>query len=295
MAVTPFGEDGSVDEEALRTHLNRLAGARNGVYLGSPGCGEAHALTIAEHRRIFELGVEVVAGRVPVYASPRESRSAEAVLEIAREAALAGVDAIQVYQLDPGQAIVLTRSETEAYFDHVISALAPIPVLVSTSAKVGNVPGPDLLGVLKQRHPNLMGANLMGASSDTYAAVRDAMGEDASLYVNWDGLTHGLVMGAAGAVMAENNVIPRTVQRVIDGFASADLDQIGEASLLLHRFSSFVRQWPSGNARWVKAVMKLLGLGNGHVRPPYLALSGEDERRLAMMLRALDIRALEGL
>ena len=45
------------------------------------------------------------------------------MLEIAREAIAAGVDAIQVYQLDPGQAIVLTPPETEAYFDHVLSEI----------------------------------------------------------------------------------------------------------------------------------------------------------------------------
>src|ERR1700682_4135083 len=97
MALTPFADDGSLDEPAMRQHLQRLVDARNGIYLLSGGAGEGHVLTPVEARRVCELGVEIGQGKVPVYANPRESRTALDVLVYAREAAAAGVDVIQFY------------------------------------------------------------------------------------------------------------------------------------------------------------------------------------------------------
>src|ERR1700748_1518307 len=106
MSQTPFHEDGSVDDDAMRAHLQRLVDAGNGIYLGSPGGGEGQMLSVAEHRQIYDIGVAVARGKVPWSATPRESRSAAEVYEIAKEAAAAGVDAIQLYGLSPGQVMI---------------------------------------------------------------------------------------------------------------------------------------------------------------------------------------------
>lgn len=43
MSATPFAADGSLDEQALRSHLSRIAMAGNGIYLGSPGPARARS------------------------------------------------------------------------------------------------------------------------------------------------------------------------------------------------------------------------------------------------------------
>src|ERR1700680_2792220 len=102
MTLTPWNADGSLDEAGLRVHLQRLVDGNNGIYLLSGGTGEGHVLTPNEARRICEVGVEVAKGKVPLYANPRESRSAADVLAYSREAVAAGVDVVQFYQLDGG-------------------------------------------------------------------------------------------------------------------------------------------------------------------------------------------------
>src|SRR5919199_6697033 len=66
---TTFTRTGELDEEALRELLQGIVDAEIAVYLGSGGSGEANALTIDELRRVYEIGVEVYRGRLPVYAN----------------------------------------------------------------------------------------------------------------------------------------------------------------------------------------------------------------------------------
>ena len=46
MSVTPMDSRGKLDEAGSRAHLRRQIDAGVGIYLGSGGSGEGHALTI---------------------------------------------------------------------------------------------------------------------------------------------------------------------------------------------------------------------------------------------------------
>jgi len=67
MCVTPFDAHDRLDEAALMVIVDWLAAAGVGIYLGSYGTGEGHLLRPAEIVRLYEIGVEAAAGRVPVY------------------------------------------------------------------------------------------------------------------------------------------------------------------------------------------------------------------------------------
>ena len=76
MVVTPTDAEGAPDEEGIRRHLRRMIDARVGVYLGSGGSGDGHALDLDELARVYEIGVDECKGKVPVYCNPPEARSA---------------------------------------------------------------------------------------------------------------------------------------------------------------------------------------------------------------------------
>src|SRR5688572_27781552 len=97
MSVTPFEADGSLAEEGLRLHLRRLVAS---------GCG-----------------VEECKGRAPVCANPPEQRTAKAMIDVAREAATAGVDRVQVYQVDGGHGMRPTPGELDRYIRTVLDAV----------------------------------------------------------------------------------------------------------------------------------------------------------------------------
>ncbi|MBW8817096.1 MAG: dihydrodipicolinate synthase family protein, partial [Streptomyces sp.] len=67
--VTPFAEDGSLDEERLAQHIDAgVAAGAGGVFVAC-GTGEFHALTPDEIERATRVAVETTAGRVPVLAA----------------------------------------------------------------------------------------------------------------------------------------------------------------------------------------------------------------------------------
>ncbi|HEY1466042.1 MAG TPA: dihydrodipicolinate synthase family protein, partial [Acidimicrobiales bacterium] len=58
IAITPFTAEGAFDEGAVRDHLQRMAAAGIGVYVGGGGSGEGYVLSEAEARRLLAISVE---------------------------------------------------------------------------------------------------------------------------------------------------------------------------------------------------------------------------------------------
>jgi len=294
MSVTPFHEDGSVDESALRVHLERLVQAGNAIMLTSPGAGESQVMSVAEHRRVYDIGVEVVSGRVPLWAAVREWRDAKGVYEVAKQAQDAGMDAAQIYGLDPSRIQVPTQAETESYFRELLDEL-DIPVSISTSPVVPTPPSPALLERLCRDYPQIVHVNAMAASGDVFAAIRDAIPDRVELGGQFNAHSHWLGLGATTITMAENNIIPETCQRMMEAFAAGDLIAGGRLSAAIHRFSVINREWFPATARPTKMSLKVLGLGNGVMRPPYLLPPQEDFDRLSVSLRGLGIAEIDRL
>jgi 4-hydroxy-tetrahydrodipicolinate synthase len=64
ISITPFDAQQALDETALRGHLRRLADAGIGVYVCGGGSGEAFTLSMAEQRRVLEIAIEELRGKV---------------------------------------------------------------------------------------------------------------------------------------------------------------------------------------------------------------------------------------
>jgi len=97
MSVTPFRADGGLDEDTLRSHLRYQAAAGVGIYLGSYGSGEGHLLREREIERIYEIAVEELRGKVPLYAAALGFTETEYIIHQAQRAAAIGVDAVQIH------------------------------------------------------------------------------------------------------------------------------------------------------------------------------------------------------
>lgn len=94
--ITPFNQDGSLDEQGLRRYVHRIVGL-DGV-TGILCCGysgEGSALTQSERIRVVEICAQVVDGRVPLIAGI-ESPSTDIAVANGIDAREAGASAIQV-------------------------------------------------------------------------------------------------------------------------------------------------------------------------------------------------------
>jgi 4-hydroxy-tetrahydrodipicolinate synthase len=292
MTPTPFHEDGSIDEAAMREHLRRLVAARTGLFLCSGGAGEAHVLGPDELRRIYAIGVEEGKGKVPVFAGLRESRSAAAMYEVARAAVDAGVDAVQLYQLDNGHGMIPTPREQEAYWRELLEAIdAPVVISIHYDAKFK--PGTRLLQDLVARYKQIRGLALVGSQASYFIELRDAIPRPVKFYCGVPEFMQHSTLGGAGYINPAGNLMPYVCRSLIDAWEAGDLKQVAKSNEAVQRFLRIVNQWAPSTARWVKMGLKVRGLGNGVLRLPYLLPAEEEQRKMADQFAALRIDALE--
>jgi 4-hydroxy-tetrahydrodipicolinate synthase len=288
ISITPFGADGSFDEDGIRRHLRRMAAGGVGVYLGGGGSGEGYVLTEAEARRLLEIGVEELAGRVPVRAMGCEPRTAADMLAYVRVAAEVGVDATQIYSLDQGHGHRPTPAEIQGYFDEVLSG-TELPAVLSTHQSVGyRVPVDMLVGFL-ERYPQLIGINCTHQDLGYLAEVIDAVGDRAEVHVG--GPQQALVawsLGATGYLSSEANLAPELCRGVVDAYAA------GDGVALTRQFGTLVRLslafYGAGGIRATKAVLDRLGLAGGVPRRPQLPVAPDVVDRLVAFLAEWDVK-----
>ena len=94
---TLFTTTKALDEDAYRASLQRFVDFKIGPFLVSGGSGEANSLSWDEVHRLYQIGVEVCRGKVPVYANMPEVRSAQEAIDFSRLAIEAGVDIVNLY------------------------------------------------------------------------------------------------------------------------------------------------------------------------------------------------------
>ena len=218
--VTPLTAEGELMENGLRRVLDFVIdGGVHGVFvLGSSG--EIYGLSDAQKRRVVEITVEQVAGRVPVYAGASEITTRDCIATAAMVEDVGGVTALSV--LTP---YFMTPTQTELVRHYrAIAASTSLPVLLYTNpgrtqvtlsldtvlelADVDNIAGlkdssgvpADLEALLRQRRDGF--AVLMG---------RDTLILDA------------LIAGADGAIASTANVAPELVSGIYDAFVAGDL------------------------------------------------------------------------
>ena len=123
--VTPFTDDGAIDEAVLRQVVDRnIDGGVHGV-VACGSTGEFSALSGAERRFVVETVIDQSAGRVPVVAQTGAQSTAEAI-ELSQHAEKAGASVLMVVApyYEP-----LSIEETKLYLRTVADSVS-IPVML---------------------------------------------------------------------------------------------------------------------------------------------------------------------
>jgi 4-hydroxy-tetrahydrodipicolinate synthase len=270
MCATVFAPDGGFDERAMRLYLKRQIDARLGVYLGSGGNGETHAMSAGELLRLYAIGVEECRGKVPVHANLPEEHTAEQTIAQARIAIEAGVDALHLYTLEGRHGYRPTEPELIGYFDDVLAAIRH-PVVIAVNPTMGYIPRPQLVAEICRRHEQIVAVRLSGQRDIYLLNVWDALGRP--IHCHWQlgsGALDPLSLGTS-LFAAEANIIPQTFRRFVDLAQSGKLAEAGEILGHVRRFNQLVMEW-GPCARWIKMAMHVLRLPGweGGLRKPYL-------------------------
>lgn len=289
---TPFKDDGSLDEEALRAHLRRLVVAKTSFVLANGAVAEGQVMTNAELKRVLEIGVEVGQGKVHINAGLKECRSAAHVYELAKDAMAARVDVIQLYQLDNGHGMIPNLREQEAYWNELLSEIDCPVILNIHYSSAFRIPL-TLLLQLCDRYRNIVGVHSLGGSDAEFLRTREALPPRIGVHVGAPEFVSRATLGADAYINPLNNVIPYVGRSMVDAWNVGDLDQVVAANLTMQRFLLIANQWAPSTARWVKMAMKVQGLGNGVIRLPYLLPPAEDLKRMSDQFAAMRLNELE--
>jgi 4-hydroxy-tetrahydrodipicolinate synthase len=293
ISLTPFTAEHRLDEPALRRHLQRMASAGIGVYLGGSGSGEGYTLSMAEQRRVLEIGVEELSGRVPVRAMGVEPRTAAQMIDFGGLAADAGVDAMQCYSLDQGHGNHPTPKELERYLCDVLEA-AQVPVVLSSHQAVGYFIPPSLIGWLLDRFDNVVGVNTTSPDVSYLLRMIEAIAGRAEVHVGGPMLALTcLALGGQGYLSSDGNLAPRLCVSVVERWDEGDFAGAADAYRRLIRLFAATRD--HGGIVATKAALGLLGLAGGWPRPPRLAVPDDQLPALrAEMIDSIGLFDIEG-
>src|SRR6202162_5013520 len=92
--VTPYSQDGPVDENALRSLVAWQVDSGINFLVPCGTTGETPTLTHDEWLRVIEITIEVTAGRVPIVAGATSNSTRDAVEKARIVVAIPGGDAI---------------------------------------------------------------------------------------------------------------------------------------------------------------------------------------------------------
>jgi 4-hydroxy-tetrahydrodipicolinate synthase len=265
--VTPFAIDGSIDESALRAFVEWQVTEGVDFVVPCGSTGEAVTLSTEEHRRVVELTVEQVNGRVPVVAGAGSNDTRKAIA-LSREARAVGATHLlhvtPMYNKPPQRALL-------AHFRAIADA-CDLPIVLY------NVPGRTAI--------NLEANTCLELARDPrFVAVKEASGNIAQItqilrerpdgfgvFSGDDGFTLSVMAsGGDGVISVISNIVPRLVANLCEACASGDYvaARVLDARLAPVIHAAFIESNPIP----VKAMLHMAGRMQDVLRLPLVPLA----------------------
>jgi 4-hydroxy-tetrahydrodipicolinate synthase len=282
--VTPFRQNLSLDEDALRRLIQRQIGAGINFLVPCGTTGESPTLTSAEQRRVVEITVEEARRtKTPVVAGAGGANTAH-VIEMAREFQSLGADGI--LSVSP----YYNKPTQEGLYQHykAIAEAVSLPIILY------NIPGRTGVNIEPATIARL-------AEIDNIVAVKEASGNIAQMAVvlatvpaNFhvlsgdDGITIPLMsLGGRGLISVSSNEIPAEMTRLTQLCLAGDFSTAREIHKKYFRLmeANFVETNPGP----VKAAMALMGLLEPVFRLPMVAPKPENLAKIRSALESVGL------
>lgn len=260
--TTPFDAAGEIDETKFRRQIGfMLAKGVHGVcFAGSTG--EGHTLDIDEFRRLTEITVEEVAGRVPVVAGIIANSTREA---IKRGRAISDL-AVDALQITPVHYVFTPDDESNLQHFRTICTALERPVLLYNVVP-SNLLSTQLVLRLLEEVPLVVGIKQSQGHITRVAELVANAPKGKVILAAVDNLLYSCFsFGAHGTLAASPTGAPGPIVRLWDAVQAGDHET---ALAIHHRLVNWWSALPHGNLpACIKYSLQLQGLDCGVTRQP---------------------------
>jgi 4-hydroxy-tetrahydrodipicolinate synthase len=281
--VTPFNEDGSIDEKSLRELVEfQIAGGID--FLVPCGTtGESVTLSEDEQCRVVRIVLDAARGRVPVIAGAGGNNTAH-VIHLAQGYERLGADgllSVSPYYNKPTQ---------EGLFQHysAVAASTSLPIILY------NVPGrtsgnilPDTV-VRLSAIPNIVGVKEASGDISQIGEIITRVSPDFKVISGDDSLTLPVVaLGGVGVISVASNEVPGPMARLAAAALDGDWDEARRRNRELYPLmkGNFLETSPGP----VKAALAMMGRIKEVYRLPMVPVQPATKDKLRAMLAALNL------
>ena len=273
--VTPFHQDGSLDEEALRNFVSWQIESGIDFLVPCGTTGETPTLSHDEWLRVIDITIEVAAGRVPIVAGATSNCTRDAVEKAQELSARPGVDAILTaspYYNKP------TQEGQYQHFKAIAEAVNKPIVLYNVPGRTAANIEPVTIGRLAEI-PNIAGVKEASGNLTQIAEICNAARPEFSVLSGDDAMTLPIIaLGGVGVISVASNEIPHEMAGMTRAALSNDWEmarQIFRKYLPLMQ-ANFIESSPMP----LKAVLAMMGRIEEAYRLPMVPVRRDTRSKL---------------
>lgn len=277
--VTPFGEDGQIDEASLRRLVDWHAESGTSGIVPCGTTGESATLSHQEHELVIRIVIEQAAGRLGVLAGTGSNATWEAV-EMTQAAERLGATA--TLQITP----YYNKPTQEGLFRHfkTIAEATALPVVLY------NVPSRTAVNLLPEtvarlrEFKNIIGIKEACGDLEQIGRIRELCGDEFVILSGEDAQNDDIMaLGGHGAISVTANIVPQQLAAFCDLMLSGREEEGRKRHkelMPLHRV-----MFLETNPIPVKAALAMMGRCREDLRLPLSPLSEVNRVQLKKTLK----------
>ena len=281
--VTPFRKEGEVDFNALQKLVEFQI--ENGVnYLVVQGTtGESVTLTDEEKVSVLEYIIDVAKNRVPIVLGVGGNNTSNVVQQI-KKFNSNRIDAylsVSPYYNKPSQAGIV------AHYGQIAQATEKAIILYNVPGRTGSNMTAETTLTLANTYANIIAVKEASGNLEQIMEIIKNKPSDFLVISGDDALTlPHIACGGDGVISVVANAFPKRFSSMVDYALKGDLEK---AKTLHYELFPIIQQlFADGNPGGIKYVLKLISVGEDHMRLPLVNINDEVAKKLYELVAAID-------
>ena len=284
--ITPFTEDFEIDEEQYRKFIRfQIDNGCHPLTMGTTG--ESATLSHEEHHVAMDIAIDEgkKSGKDPFILAGCGSNSTKEAISLCQYAEGAGADGCLVvvpYYNKPVQHSLID------HFSAVADSISLPIILYNVPSRTGRNLEAETVLKLAYKKDNIVGIKCASGNIDQITTIVKTTPDDFIVLSGDDGMTyHIMALGGKGVVSVASNIIPAKLVDFTNTMLNENWSKAREMQLEL--FDLFKILFVETNPGPVKLAAELMGIMNKRMRLPLTPPLQENQEKVKIVLRALNL------